>query len=65
MTHKRVAQTRQKLLGRLPDAAGILRGSLWQRTIRHASGCPKCARGEGLRRAGSNFSSVKVSSPRK
>jgi hypothetical protein len=47
MTHERVTQTRQKLLGRLPDAAGILRGSLWQRTIRHASGCPKCARGEG------------------
>jgi hypothetical protein len=47
MTHERAIQARQKLLGRLPDAAEILRGSLLQRTIRHSSGCPKCARGEG------------------
>lgn len=25
----------------------MLRGSLLQRTVRHSSGCPKCARGEG------------------
>ncbi len=47
MTHKGAIQARQKLLGRLPDAAEILRGSLLHRTIRHSSGCPKCARGEG------------------
>ncbi len=47
MTHQRAIQARQKLLGRLPDAAEILRGSLLQRTVRHSGGCPKCARGEG------------------
>lgn len=47
MTHKRAIQARQKLLERLPAAAEILRGSLLQRTVRHSSGCPKCARGEG------------------
>jgi hypothetical protein len=47
MTHKRAIQTRQKLLGRLPDAAEILRGSLLQRTVHHSRGCAKCARGEG------------------
>jgi len=47
MTHERVIRARQKLLGRLPDASEILRGSLLQRTIRHSSGCPKCARGQG------------------
>jgi hypothetical protein len=47
MTHKRAIQTRQKLLDRLPVTAEILRGSLLQRTVRHSSGCPKCARGEG------------------
>jgi hypothetical protein len=47
MTHKRAIQARHKLLGRLPDASEILRGSLLQRAIRHSSGCPKCARGEG------------------
>ncbi len=47
MTHERAIQARQRLLDRLPDATEILRGSLLQRTVRHSSGCPKCARGEG------------------
>lgn len=47
MTHKRAIQARQKRLDRLPEASEILRGSLLQRTVRHSSGCPKCARGEG------------------
>jgi len=47
MTHKRAIQARQKILDRLPDATEILRGSLLQRIVRHSSGCPKCARGEG------------------
>jgi hypothetical protein len=39
---------RQKLLDRLPVTGEVLRGSLLQRTIRsHASGCAKCASGEG------------------
>jgi hypothetical protein len=25
----------------------LLRGTLLERTVRHSSGCPKCARGEG------------------
>ena len=28
-------------------AAGVLRGSLLERTIHHSKDCPKCARGEG------------------
>jgi hypothetical protein len=47
MIHERILERRQKLLRRLPDASEILRGSLLERTIRHSSGCPKCARGEG------------------
>ena len=39
---------RQRLLARLPITPDILRGSLLMRTIRnHASGCAKCASGEG------------------
>ena len=39
---------RQKLLDRLPVTGEILRGSLLQRAIRnHATGCAKCASGEG------------------
>ena len=39
---------RQRLVARLPVTADILRGSLLMRTIRsHASGCAKCASGEG------------------
>jgi|SRR5579885_2315085 hypothetical protein len=47
MTHKQAIQARERLLKRLPSTAELLRGSLIQRTTRHSSGCPKCARGEG------------------
>lgn len=47
MTHKRAIEARQKILSRLPQAGEILRGSLLRRTVRHSSGCLKCARGEG------------------
>ena len=47
MNQERVIQQRDRLLARLPEAREILRGSLLQRTIRHRTGCPKCARGEG------------------
>jgi hypothetical protein len=47
MTHKQVIQARERLLKRLPSTSEVLRGSLLERTTRHTSGCPKCARGEG------------------
>lgn len=47
MNQERVIQRRSRLLASLPDASDILRGSLLQRIIRHRTGCPKCARGEG------------------
>ena len=47
MNHDRAAQLRDRLLARLPAARDILRGSLLQRTIRHRTGCLKCAGGEG------------------
>jgi len=45
--HNQIADRRDRLAARLPDASRILRGSLLQRIIRHRSGCPKCDRGEG------------------
>jgi hypothetical protein len=48
MRHHRALAARQKLLDRLPVTGEILRGSLLKRTIRnHATGCAKCASGEG------------------
>jgi hypothetical protein len=47
MKQERIIQQRDRLLARFPEAREILRGSLLQRTIRHRTGCPKCARGEG------------------
>ncbi|HLX73655.1 MAG TPA: DUF6788 family protein, partial [Terriglobales bacterium] len=44
--HKAVLRQRDKLAANLPTGE-LLRGSLMQRTVRHKSGCPKCARGEG------------------
>ena len=46
MKHKDVLRRRNKLAANLPTPE-LLRGSLLRRTIRHKSGCPKCARGEG------------------
>jgi hypothetical protein len=45
--HKQLADKRDCLASRLPDAGHVLRGSLLERVIRHRSGCPKCERGEG------------------
>ena len=47
MTHNQVIQARERLLKRLPSTSEVLRGSLLERSTRHTSGCPKCARGEG------------------
>src|SRR5438105_15012169 len=47
MTREQATRKRDKLAARLCSPTGILRGSLLQRTVRHSSGCLKCARGEG------------------
>jgi hypothetical protein len=47
MKQEQVIRKRDRLLARLPEAREILRGSLLHRIIRHRTGCPKCARGEG------------------
>jgi len=47
MKREQAIRKRDKLAARLSSASGVLRGSLLQRTIRHSSGCLKCARGEG------------------
>jgi len=47
MTHRQAIRARRELLNRLPVPREVLRGSLIERTVRHSSGCPKCARGEG------------------
>jgi len=49
MKYKEALRLRQKLASTLPSLTDILRGSLLDRTIRHKTGCPKCARGEGHR----------------
>jgi hypothetical protein len=47
MTRKQNAARRDKLLARLTNLGGVLRGSLLLRALHHSGGCPKCARGEG------------------
>ena len=47
MTHWQAIRSRERRLKRLPCTSEVLRGSLIERTTRHSSGCPKCARGEG------------------
>ena len=47
MTREQATRKRDKLAAQLSSVSEVLRGSLLQRTIRHSSGCLKCARGEG------------------
>ena len=47
MIRERTLRARQKLVDELPVTGELLRGSLLHRIVRHTSGCPKCARGEG------------------
>ena len=47
MTREQATRKRDRLAAQLSSPTGILRGSLLQRTVRHSSGCLKCARGEG------------------
>lgn len=44
---KEALRQRDKLVASLPSADEILRGSLIQRTIKHKTGCAKCAAGGG------------------
>ena len=47
MIRDRPLGARDKLVDRLPVRGELLRGTLLERTVRHKSGCAKCARGEG------------------
>lgn len=47
MIRQQTLRARDKLVGKLPVTGELLRGTLLERTVRHSSGCPKCARGEG------------------
>lgn len=47
MTHDQAVRTRDKLAAKGLQPGHVLRGSLFERTIHHSTGCPKCARGEG------------------
>ena len=47
MTRSQAIRRRDRLVANLTHLGEVLRGSLFERTTRHSSGCPKCARGEG------------------
>jgi len=47
MKRDETIRARQKLLDKVSISGDMLRGSLFQRIIRHSRGCPKCARGGG------------------
>jgi hypothetical protein len=47
MIRQQAIRARNKLAGKLPVTGELLRGTLLERTVRHSTGCPKCARGEG------------------
>jgi hypothetical protein len=47
MTHKQATRKRDRLAASLSHLGDVLRGSLLQRSVRHTSGCPQCARGAG------------------
>ena len=49
MTRRSAINKRDKLAAALTSSGDVLRGSLFERTTFHSSGCPKCARGEGHR----------------
>ena len=44
---RQALRARDKLVSKMPVTGELLRGTLLERTVRHSSGCPKCARGEG------------------
>jgi hypothetical protein len=47
MTRDQIIETRQALVTQLPVTGELLRGSLFERTVRHTSGCTICADGGG------------------
>src|SRR3974377_1627262 len=47
MILRQTIRARDKLVSKLPVTGELLRGTLLERTVRHSSGCAKCARGEG------------------
>src|SRR5260370_36273993 len=47
MTRDQILEARQALVTQLPVTGEILRGSLFERTVRHTSGCTICAGGGG------------------
>ena len=47
MTRIEAIATRDQLAAKLSNLGDVLRGSLFERTLHHSSGCPKCARGGG------------------
>jgi hypothetical protein len=49
MIRQQTIRARDKLVGKLSVTGELLRGTLLERTVRHSSGCRKCARGEGHR----------------
>jgi hypothetical protein len=49
MIRNRTLRAREKLVGKLPITGELVRGALLERTVRHRSGCAKCAHGEGHR----------------
>ena len=47
MTREQAVRKRDRLAAQLGSVTDVLRGSLFQRSVHHSSGCLKCARGEG------------------
>src|ERR1700730_12910746 len=47
MTRDQIIEARQALVTQLPVTGELLRGSLFERTVRHTSGCTICAGGGG------------------
>src|SRR3984893_2083963 len=47
MTRDQIIEARQALVAQLPVTGEMLRGSLFERTVRHTSGCTICAGGGG------------------
>ena len=47
MIRDQLIETRQRLIAQLPVTGEILRGSLFERTMRHTRGCTICAGGGG------------------
>jgi hypothetical protein len=47
MTRSQAIRNRDRHAAKLSNIGDVLRGSLFQRTIHHSSGCAKCVRGEG------------------